>query len=73
MDVRLKCEKPDEIVYTMTITMQAKDWEKLRDQLASAPVSTSYPNYDLRWNIADLLAQANKIYWPNVLPDESHS
>ena len=59
MDIRLKCEKPEEIVYTMTITMKAKEWEELRDQLCN-----SWPSWQLSNQINDLLAQAKKVYWP---------
>ena len=60
MDVRLKVEKPEDIVYTMTITMTAKNWEELRDQL-----KTAWPSSRLGYAINDLLAQARKVYWPN--------
>jgi hypothetical protein len=59
MDFRLKCEKPEDIVFTVTITMKAKEWEQLREQLTS-----KWPSSDLAMNISDLLAQARKIYWP---------
>lgn len=68
MDCRLKCEKPGDIVYTLTITMKAVEWEKLRDQLSESTLSTSYPSYNLRREIDDLLAQARKIYWPEPAP-----
>lgn len=58
MQCRLKCEKPDEIEYTVTITMKAKDWERLREQL-----TREWPSSDLGYHINDLLAQARKIYW----------
>jgi hypothetical protein len=31
MECRLKCERPGDIVYTLTVTMKASEWEKLRD------------------------------------------
>ena len=63
MECRLKCEKPGDIVYTLTVTMKASDWERMRDQLDKLsprpwPVST------LASQIDDLLGQARKIYWP---------
>lgn len=64
MDCRLKVEKPGQIEYTLTITMKADDWEKLRDQLDASNLSSSYPAYTMRARITDLLAQARKIYWP---------
>lgn len=68
MDVRLKCEKPGEIVYTMTITMKASDWELLQQQLDQSKLQTSYPAWSLRAEIADLLAQARKVYYPLPAP-----
>jgi hypothetical protein len=58
MKARLKCEKPEEIEYTVTITMSAKEWERLRGQL-----ETAWPASELSYAIDDLLAQARKIYW----------
>jgi len=60
----MKCEKPEKIEYTLTITMTAEDWGKLREQLEESTLNTLYPNYNLRCNINDLLDQARKIYWP---------
>lgn len=59
MQFRLKCEKPEDIVYTMTVTASAKEWEGLRDQLKDA-----HPSWNLTSAINDLLGQARKIYWP---------
>lgn len=66
MDVRLKCENPGKIEYTLTVTMPAEDWEKLRDQLEASRLTSSYPTYMLKAHITDLLAQARKIYWPRT-------
>lgn len=59
MDCRLKVEKPGDVVYTMTITMKASEWEDLRDQLKN-----EWPASNLTYSINDLLSQARKIYWP---------
>lgn len=59
MQFRMKCEKPEDIVYTMTVTASAKEWEALREQLKD-----SYPSWNLTSAINDLLAQARKVYWP---------
>lgn len=64
MQTRLKCEKPGEIVYTMTITMTADEWSKLRDQLDESKLCQSFPSWQLRHDITDLLAQTRKVYWP---------
>lgn len=65
MDCRLKCERPEAIVYTMTITASAKEWESLRDQLKE-----EWPGWELSRQIDDLLSQARKIYWPSLASTE---
>lgn len=70
MQCRLKCEKPEEIEYTMTITMSAKQWERLADQLQEAKTSYIYPASSLVQSIRDLLGQARKIYWPAETADQ---
>lgn len=64
MRARLKCENPDDIEFTMTITMRAKEWETLREQLKSG-----YPSLKLASHISDLLGQARKIYWTKDVED----
>jgi hypothetical protein len=64
MDCRLKCEKPGEIEYTLTVTMKAREWEAFREQLGSA-----WPSWQFTQQINDLLGQARKIYWPAVASD----
>lgn len=61
MRARLKCENPDEIEYTVTLTMTAKEWELLRAHLDAAKLA--WPASWLTNQINDLLAQARKIYW----------
>lgn len=58
MKALLKCENPETIVYSMTITMTAKEWENLREQLQA-----KWPSSRLSSSITDLLAQARRIYW----------
>lgn len=65
MRARLKCEKPDDIVFEMTIVMTAREWCELRDQLNS-----KWPSSQLSTWINDLLGQARKIYWAKD-PDQS--
>lgn len=62
MECRLKCENPEDIVYTMTISMEAKHWETIRDQLNAGQYYGVAS--DLRCKISNLLSQAKKIYWP---------
>lgn len=70
MNFRMKCEHPEAIEYTMTITMTAGEWEQVRSQLDGA--SISWPGSVLVGRINDLLAQARKIYWqsPDSAGDE---
>lgn len=63
MECRLKCEKPGDIEYTLTVTMKAKDWETFREQLNS-----SWPSWEFARQVNDILAQARKIYWPRDAP-----
>ena len=66
MQTRLKVEKPDDVEFTMTITMKATEWENLRDTLA-----TKWPASELSYRISDLLSQARKIFWAEARPDAS--
>ncbi len=70
MRCRLGCEKPDDIEYTLHITMAAKDWEKLREQLQVNP-RWEWPASEMIAQITDMLAQARKIYWPAEPPEPS--
>ena len=58
MKTRLKCENPEKIEYTLTITASTKEFEELRDQLVS-----KWPSFHLSEAVTDLLSQARKIYW----------
>lgn len=58
MDGRLKVEKPDEMVYEVTLRGTVKEFEKLRDQLQK-----EWPAHTLSGIITNVLAQARKIYW----------
>jgi hypothetical protein len=58
MRARLKCENPEDIEYTITMTMKAKEWESLRNQLHHV-----WPSSWLTHRVDDLLSQARKIYW----------
>jgi uncharacterized protein YecE (DUF72 family) len=64
MDAKFMAEKPDEIVFTMKLTMTVKHWGELRDQLQIA-----YPSWELSNKIDSLLTQARKVFYP-PLPSE---
>lgn len=69
MECRLKCEKPGDIVYTLTVTMKASEWERLREQLRAGKDSYCYPAQGLVGEIDNLLGQARKIFWTQTAPD----
>ena len=64
MECTLKCERPDEIEFTLRVTMTAKSWEKLREQLGKSELQNSHPSWELIAKINDLLGQARKVFYP---------
>lgn len=54
MKAKLFIENPDEIEFTLKITMTLGAWKKLREQL----VSVNYPSYRLVEAINDLIVRA---------------
>lgn len=58
MKARFKMENPKDAEYTMTLTMTANEWEKLRNQLVE-----KWPSGSLSSAISDLLEQARRIFW----------
>lgn len=55
MHATMTVKEPGEIEVTASITMRLKDWEKLRDQLASA-----YPAWRLSDVISKMMADATQ-------------
>ncbi len=55
---RYKVENPDDVEFTLTITMSAKEWCELRDQL-----NGKWPSSRLSTMISRLLADVRRIYW----------
>lgn len=51
-------EEPGKVEYTMKITMSAKDWEELRDQLAQ-----KWPSSELSNAVTDILSNVRKIHY----------
>jgi hypothetical protein len=74
MKMRLKCEDPNQIVYTVTTTATAAEWGHFRDCLDDFVMKSLLPHRDLvygfRNQINDLLAQARKIYWTADSPSD---
>lgn len=75
MDARLKVEKPDDIVFELSVKMTAKEWEKLRDNISLTMHAHYYSGTaEFVSHINDLLSQARKIYWSQVPkpPDDAY-
>lgn len=60
VSARFLAENPDQIVFTMKLTMTAKEWCELRDDLENG----KYTSSQLKWAITDLLLQARKTFYP---------
>lgn len=54
----MRIENPNDVEVTLTITMTAKKWCELRDQL-----SESYPSWHLSSLITKSLAKVRAIIW----------
>ena len=66
MKMRLKCEEPNHIVFTITATATAAEWGQLRDRLDEIAMKSLGPLdqvHYFRSQIDNLLGQARKIYW----------
>jgi len=64
--MRLKCEEPGDVVYTITTTATAREWEEFRtalDELAMKSLGPLDKVHAFRRQIDELLGQARKIYW----------
>lgn len=61
MKGRMKIERPDDVEVTLTITMTAKKWCEIRDQLAN-----KYPSWQLSSLITNTLATVRKIVWEDT-------
>lgn len=75
MKMRLKCEEPDNIVFTITATATAREWGQLRDRLDEVAMKSLGPLdqvHYFRSQIDNLLGQARKIYWPPEASEADH-
>lgn len=70
--MRLKCEEPDKIVFTVACTATAREWELFREVLDESVMKSMLPKemvYAFRNQVNDLLAQARRIYWASESSD----
>lgn len=56
----LKTTNPDEIEFTLTVTMSLKDWKELRE----AVDGKTWPASRLHEQISDMVIHATKHFWP---------
>jgi hypothetical protein len=59
----LSVTNPNEIEFTLTITMTLEEWRKLRDELGHR-----WPASDLASDIGDMIIKANQSFTPNHTP-----
>lgn len=60
MRTRICTDKPETIVFRLTIEATAREFEQLRDQLEN---QTAHPASEFKHALNDVLAQARKIFW----------
>ena len=61
MQSHMMIENPSEVMLTIKITMKAKEWEELRDQLMSG----KHPSSELGYQITSAFAKIRKIVYPD--------
>lgn len=57
MKTQFRIENPDDVQMTLTVTMPARDWKVLREQLA-----TTYPSWKLSSAITNMVDSATKTF-----------
>jgi hypothetical protein len=58
-DMVMQAEKPDEIRFSLAITMSLKEWRLLRGQLQGE----SHPAWTIRRQIAEAVTRAETAWW----------
>jgi len=58
MKAVFEASSPDDISFTLTLTMSLKDWVDIKNQLGD------YGSCKLKSPITDMVIQAQKTYWP---------
>lgn len=65
MRSHMKIEKPGEVQVTLTVTMSADRWEKIRDWLRASKGAWHEAPQQFATAIDDLLGQTRKLLWHN--------
>jgi hypothetical protein len=63
MKAVIRATRPENIEFTLEITMCMADWKSLADQLRKSDKSTCYPNYKFREAIVELVEKAQKNFY----------
>jgi hypothetical protein len=72
MRSQMKIEKPGDVEVTLTVTMSADRWEKIRDWLRGSPAARVYePEQQFASAIDDLLGQVRTVLWRDDEAEES--
>ncbi len=63
MEAKMRLTTPEEVKFTMEITLDLESWEKLAEQLANSESTMKYPNYNLREAILELVKKAETNFY----------
>lgn len=63
MRTKLYTTKPDDIEFTLQVTMSLKHWKELRDA-----IKAQWPGWDFRAKITDMIYAADKVFVPETPP-----
>lgn len=69
IETKLTCKNPETVLFTMSVTMTAKDWQEAREQMAKG-WSSSWPLCVIRQQIDELLSQSRKVFMTVELEDK---
>jgi hypothetical protein len=61
MNATFSANKPEDIEFSLTLTMKLKDWLQLREQLSS-----DYPSWRVGSEISDMVMQAKTVFFPEL-------
>lgn len=65
MKGEFSANNPQDIEFTLTLTMKLKDWLELKKQL-----TTDYPSWRVGEEISDMVMQAKKVFYPEPRDEE---
>ena len=59
MKSKLYCSNPENVEFTLAVTMKLIEWENLRKSINDSNIGL-----DFKMNICDMIDQAKKVYYP---------